>query len=360
MKQLSFKRIDFSILIPAVLLSGISLATLFSIDGALFRQQLAFLVVSLVCFFLVLNIDYRVFRLYSKFIYVGIIIGLFLVLIFGLRVNASKSWFFLFGVHLQISEFVKPFFIVVIAQFLSSSKLPTLLKYLGAWGLFLPVFILIMNQPDLGTALMYIMTLVGMLLMFKFPLKYYFISALLVIAPAPLVFQFLRDYQKERILTLFDLTADPFGSSYNAIQSLISIGSGGFFGKGLGQGTQSVLRFLPERHTDFIFASISENLGFMGGAVVICLFCFLLYRIYASSRYIQDEYSYLIVMGAFFLFLSQMVVNIGMNMGLMPIIGVTLPLMSYGGSSLITSFIMLGMVSAISYEYRKKHIFHIG
>jgi rod shape determining protein RodA len=161
------------------------------------------------------------------------------------------------------------------------------------------------------------------------------------------------------LVTLFNLTADPFGSSYNAIQSLISIGSGGFFGKGLGEGTQSVLRFLPERQTDFIFASISEGLGFLGGISILCLLCFLLYRIYKVSQNIDDKYPYLIVMGVFFLILVQTVTNIGMNMGMMPIIGVTLPMVSYGGSSLVTNFILLGIVSSIGYEYKRRKAIEI-
>jgi rod shape determining protein RodA len=196
--------------------------------------------------------------------------------------------------------------------------------------------------------------------MYSFPFYYYIISLFVLIAPAPLILQMLKPYQKERLVTLFNITADPFGSSYNAIQALISIGSGGFFGKGLGEGTQSVLRFLPERQTDFIFASISEGLGFIGGMSIICLLCFLLYRIYKVSQNTNDTYPYLITMGVFFLILVQTVTNIGMNMGMMPIIGVTLPMVSYGGSSLITNFILLGIVSSIGYEYKKRRTFEIG
>ena len=206
---------------------------------------------------------------------------------------------------------------------------------------------------------MYIVTLAGMLLMYSFPVYYYLISLFIILAPTPIIIQILRPYQKERLVTLFNLTSDPFGSSYNAIQALISIGSGGLFGKGLGEGTQSVLRFLPERQTDFIFASISEGLGFLGGFAVICLLCFLLYRIYIVSKNIGDKYPYLIIMGIFFLTLIQTVTNIGMNMGMMPIIGVTLPMVSYGGSSLITNFILLGIVSSIGYEYKKRKMVEI-
>ncbi len=359
MDRFSIHRIDFSLLIPALLLVAISLATLFSIDITFFRQQLTFLFVGLFFYFLFLNVDYKFFALYTKYIYATIIIGFLIVLIFGTVVNGSKSWLVIFGIHFQVEELLKPFYIIVIAHFLATSKLSNIFKYLASVAITVPIIFLILRQPDTGTALMYIVTFAGMLLMYSFPIYYYFISMFLVLAPMPIIIQVLKPYQKERLITLFNLTSDPSGSSYNAIQALISIGSGGFFGKGLGEGTQSVLRFLPERQTDFIFASISEGLGFLGGISIICLLCFLLYRIYKVSQNISDRYPYLIVMGVFFLILVQTVTNIGMNMGMMPIIGITLPMVSYGGSSLITNFILLGIVSSIGYEYKRKQAIEI-
>ncbi len=353
MNRFSIHRVDFSLLIPAVLLVAISLSALFSIDILYFRQQSFFLVAGIFLYFLFLNIDYKFFALYPKYIYAFIIAGFLLVLTFGTVVNGSKSWLDIFGVRIQIEELLKPFFIIVIAHFLAFSKFPLILKYPLAILLTVPIFFLIMRQPDTGTALMYLASFAGMLLMYGFPIYYYVLSLVAAILPMPVIFSMLKPYQKERLTTLFNLTADPSGSSYNAIQSLISIGSGGFFGKGLGEGTQSVLRFLPERQTDFIFASISEGLGFLGGASIICLLFYLLFRIYRIASRLSDPYAYLIVIGVFFLLLTQTVTNVGMNMGIMPIIGVTLPLVSYGGSSLITSFILLGIVSSIGYENKK-------
>lgn len=359
MNRFSIHRVDFSLLIPSILLVSFSLATLLSIDASLFRQQLTFLIIGIFFYFLFLNIDYKFFTLYPKAIYLLIIVGFLIVLTFGTVVNGSKSWLVFFGIHLQIEEFLKLFFIVVIANFLSFSNFSTVQKYLGAIAITIPILFLILRQPDTGTALMYIVTFGGMLLMYSFPFYLYLITLLFLIAPMPIIISVLKPYQKERLTTLINLTADPFGSSYNAIQALISIGSGGLFGKGLGEGTQSVLRFLPERQTDFIFASISEGLGFFGGISIICLLCFLLYRIYRVSRSVDDTYPYLIVMGVFFLLLVQTVTNIGMNMGMMPIIGVTLPFVSYGGSSLVTNFMLLGLVSSIGYEYKKRHAIEI-
>lgn len=359
MNRFSVHRIDFSLLTPALFLVFISLTTLFSIDISLFRQQIAFLFVGIIFYFLFLNIDYRFFEPYAKHLYALMLTGFFIVLLFGTVVNGSKSWLVFLGLHVQPEELIKPFFIVFVAYFLSHTKLPNLSKYIVVIGVVIPIIFLILRQPDTGTALVYIATFCGMLLMYGFPFYFYVISFFTVFFPAPVILQFLRPYQKERLITLFNLTSDPFGSSYNAIQALISIGSGGFFGKGLGEGTQSVLRFLPERHTDFIFASISEDLGFIGGISVICFLIFILYRIYKVSTKIHDAYPYLIVIGSFFVLLVQVVINIGMNMGMMPIIGITLPLVSYGGSSLVTSFIILGIVSSIGYEYKKKQTLEI-
>lgn len=348
------------LLVPAILLVAFSLSVLFSIDVVFFRQQLLYLFIGIFFYFLFLNIDYRFFALYPKYIYAFIIIGFIVVLTFGTVVNGSKSWLVIFGIHIQVEEFLKPFFIIIIAHFLAFTKFSNFSKYFLAIGIMLPVLFLILRQPDTGTALMYIASFTGMLLMYGFPLKYYVFSAISLLAPLPVVLQFLKPYQKERLVTLFNLTADPTGSSYNAIQALISIGSGGFFGKGLGEGTQSVLRFLPERQTDFIFASIGEGLGFLGGVSIIGLMFFLLYRIYKISQRLDDTYAYLIVIGIFFLLLAQSLTNIGMNLGMMPIIGVTLPFVSYGGSSLVTTFILLGIVSSIGYENKKHQTIEIG
>lgn len=351
----SLDRIDFTLLIPAMLLVFISLATLFSIEKSFFFQQSIFLLISFIFYFLFLNIDYRVFSRYSKAVYICSLLLLIGVLLFGDKVNGAKAWFNFGGIHLQPSEIIKPFFIILIAGFLSESKVKQFSKYLLSFVIFLPVFLLIYKQPDLGMGAMYASALVGMLLMSAFPIRYYLVTILLGVLPIPLLYKFLANYQRERLMTFFNTTQDPTGSSYNVIQALISIGSGGIFGKGLGEGTQSVLRFLPERQTDFIFASISEGLGFLGGITVICLLCFFLYRLYVSSLKIDSGFPYLIVMGFFFLFMSQIVVNIGMNMGLLPVIGITLPFVSYGGSSLLTSFIILGTISSITYEYRRNN-----
>jgi rod shape determining protein RodA len=193
-----------------------------------------------------------------------------------------------------------------------------------------------------------------MLMSYGFPIKYFAGIGIVLAALFPVVFNFLHDYQKARLLTFINPTADPFGSSYNAVQSLISIGSGGLSGKGIGEGTQSILKFLPERHTDFIFATISESLGFAGALFLILLYAFLLWKLYKLSLNIRDEFSRLMVLGFFYVFLTHIFLNIGMNLGIVPIVGITLPFVSYGGSSLLTFFMILGIISAASHDFKKR------
>jgi len=271
----------------------------------------------------------------------------------GIEARGAVRWIDLFGIRVQFSEIIKPFFIIFLAQYLTTNESRSLSKFLKALALMAPFFFLILRQPDLGNAMIYFFTTILMLLVFGFPFFYFIGLAFVLILPFPVFFTFLHDYQKERILTFIDPTRDPFGSSYNVIQSLISIGSGGWFGKGFGEATQSILKFLPERHTDFIFASISESIGFVGAIFLMGLFIFLLTRIYKISRNAHEVFPNLVLMGFYFLFMTHIFLNIGMNIGIVPIVGVTLPFVSYGGSSLLTSFIMLGIISSIKFDYKK-------
>lgn len=354
-----FRQVDLLLLVPALVLVVISLSTLLSINPVFFRQQGVALIIAIVGFFIFSKVDLGILSFSSKFIYVLIIILLILILIFGIEVNNARSWFDIFGTRVQISEIAKPFFLVVLTTYLAQNIKKNIFRFLGFFGLVFPVFYLIARQPDLGTGIVFVATSILLFILAGFPKRYLFFTAIFTIIILPVLFFILRDYQKQRILTFFDITSDPTGASYNAIQSLISIGSGGLFGKGFGQGTQSLLRFLPEQHNDFIFATISEDLGFVGSFVVLCLFSFLLYRIYKVAVFSKSRFEYFLCMGIFGIFFSQILFNVGMNLGLMPIIGVTLPFVSHGGSSLLSSFIALGMVSNIAYENKKKQSMEI-
>ncbi len=353
MHNFSINRLNFSLLAPAILVVAIGLASFYSIDTQVFKQQLLFLVFSLFVYVFFLNVDYRIFAFFNKYMYFTMIAALLLLFVIGIEARGAVRWIDIFGVRLQFSEIIKPFFIIFIAQFLTRDNKKSFSKFVTALLLTLPIFLLTLKQPDLGNALIYLFTVGFMLFVYGFPWSYFLAVLVPVLVPLPILFNLLAPYQKDRLLTFVNPTRDPFGSSYNAVQSLISIGSGGFFGKGFGQATQSILKFLPERHTDFIFATISESLGFVGASFLIVLYGFLLVRIYKIAQDVSDEFTRMVLFGFYFLLLTHIFLNIGMNVGIVPIVGITLPFASYGGSSLLTSFIMLGIISSIKFDHSR-------
>lgn len=354
MHKFSINRLDISLLAPAMFLVLISLSVFYSMDKIIFRQQLFLLILSLFFYIIFLNINYRFFVLYSNHIYLIILLILSLLLIMGIEARGAVRWIELFGIRFQFSEIVKPFFIMIFASFLSQTQDKSLMKFIKCLLLLVPIVILTVKQPDLGNAIIYFSVAFFMLFMYRFPVPYFLILILFLIIPIPFFFALLHEYQRLRILSFFNYSSDPFGSSYNAIQSLISIGSGGLTGKGLGQATQSVLRFLPERQTDFIFAAALESLGFIGSILIFLCFFFLLYKIYKISKVAKDEFCYLFICGFYFLLLIHTFFNIGMNIGILPIVGITLPFVSYGGSSLLSNFIILGILSSVNFDSKNR------
>lgn len=354
MHKFALNRINFTLLLPAVILVGIGLMTLHTIEPTLFGQQLITFIFSLVVYFLFLNIDYRIFGYTWKFVYIAMIVMLLVVFFLGIEAHGSVRWIDIFGLRLQVSEIIKPFFIISLASFLTNSKSKSFGTFLKSLLLLTPIFVLTLKQPDLGNAVIYLVTTLFMMLIYGFPISYFLGGGIVALIPLPLLFNLLQGYQKARILSFLDISSDPFGSSYNSIQALISIGSGGFWGKGFDSSTQSLLRFLPEHHTDFIFATITENLGFIGGMLILALFMFLMYRVYSVFIVVDDEFTRLMIAGFFFLLMTHIFFNIGMNVGILPVVGITLPFLSYGGSSLVTNFIMLGILSSAGFEYKKR------
>ncbi len=354
MLKFLLSRIDFTLLTPALLLVGLALATLYSIDIALFQNFLLFSGVSLVAFLVFTTIDFHIFDHYYKYLYIGMILLLAIVFVIGIEARGAVRWIEIGSFRLQLSEVIKPFFIIFIASLLSRTESRSILKLLFILVVVFPIFFLTLKQPDLGNAIIFLLASSGMIFVYGFPLLYFVALGIISIIPLPFLYNFLHDYQKQRIVSFLNYTHDPSGTSYNIIQALISIGSGGFLGKGFGESTQSVLRFLPERHTDFIFSTITESLGFVGGMVIIGIYTFLMYRIYVIAKNTESDYLRLIAVGFFFLFLIHTFFNIGMNVGIVPIVGITLPFLSYGGSSLLTNFIILGMASSISKDIKEK------
>jgi rod shape determining protein RodA len=351
--------IDWFLILPVGILVAISLVTLFSINVSFFKSQLVFLLFSVFAFIFFSQANYKILKIYSKPIYILSLILLGLVFFLGIESRGAARWYDLFGLRIQFSEILKPFLAVSFASFIINKKNYNFRSLINIFVLLSPIAFLIFLQPDLGSALIYFGVVLATTVFLGFSFKYFFGLALPVLAVLPIFWRFLHDYQRQRVLTFFDIGKDPLGTSYNVIQSVIAVGSGMIMGKGLGQGTQSGLRFLPERHTDFIFATISEQLGFVGTVIILLCFVFLLYKIYSIYLNSNDEFCKIFSVIIFFAFLIQIFVNVGMNIGIVPIVGVTLPFVSYGGSSLLSNFIFLGFLSSINKSTKSKDVLEI-
>lgn len=350
--------VDFGLLAPVLILVVFSLITLFSINTALFQNQLFFLIISLFFYLFFSNINFKLLRNYALPIYIGSLIILTIVLFIGTESRGATRWVEIFGFQIQFSEILKPFLIVAFASFVSNQQMSLKTLLLTILLLF-PICFLIYKQPDLGNALIYAIVVIFLLLTSGFSLRWFILGFIGFVALSPFVWQFLHGYQKQRVLTFLYPSLDPLGKSYNAIQSVIAVGSGMFFGKGIGQGTQSGLRFLPERHTDFIFATFAEEFGFLGSFILILTFIWLLYRIFLIFEDTNDKFSKIFAAGGFFLILTQSFINIGMNIEILPIVGVTLPFVSSGGSSILSNFILLGFLSSINKDAKKRNTLEI-
>lgn len=343
---------DWGLIIPTLVLVSFSLVTLSSISTEFFRSQIINVIVGVFVFFFFLNVNLRALQGYSLHIYVTSIIVFLVVLVIGVESRGAVRWIDIFGIRIQFSEIFKPFLAVSFASYLgnrgiSAKTLLTSLLFI------LPICFLIFAQPDLGNAIIYGLVSFSLLFVAGFSLLWFIAGLLIVSAISPILWFFLRNYQKQRIVSFVNPGSDPLGSSYNAIQSVIAVGSGMIFGKGYGQGTQSLLQFLPERHTDFIFATLSEEFGFIGSVIVITSFVFLFYRVYILFVESENLQYKLFCACAFFLLLFQFFFNTGMNMGILPIVGVTLPFVSYGGSSIVSGAVFLGLLSSISRELKR-------
>lgn len=356
-----FKDFDFLLVIPSLLVLSIGLIILSSIDFELFKAQLVFSILGLGVFLFFSSINIRALQNLGSIFYFSSLLLLLSLFLFGVDVRGARRWVELFGFRMQFSEPIKPFLILSFSSLLTKwQEKITLLPVLLATVLFLPVLFFLFRQPDLGSALIYGVTFIGMLLSAGMSSKYFIGGVALLTLLLPGIFKILASYQQNRIVTFFNPKHDPQGLGYNAIQSAIAVGSGLLFGRGLGRGVQSQLQFLPERHTDFIFASFSEEFGFVGSLLVLMLYFILLLRILQIARNQEEPFASYACFGIFILLLSQVFINIGMNMGLVPITGVTLPLLSYGGSSLISTMIMLGIVAGVKRQTsQKSHVLEI-
>ncbi len=351
--------IDWFLMIPVAILAIISLIALFSLNLDFFKSQFIFLIVSICAFIFFSQANHKILDTYSKPIYIISLVLLVLVFFLGIEARGSVRWVEFFGFRAQFSEVLKPFLAISFAGYLSQRKNYNFRSLIDIFLLLSPIAFLIFLQPDLGNTLIYIGVVVAVTIYLGFSVKYFVVLLLPFLAGFPVIWRLLHEYQRQRVLTFLDPGKDPLGTSYNVIQSMIAVGSGMIIGKGLGQGTQSSLKFLPERHTDFIFATISEQLGFIGAIIILVCFAVILYKIYLIFLNSDDKFCKFFAAIAFFTFLIQIFINMGMNIGIIPIVGVTLPFVSYGGSSLLSNFIFLGLLSSINRGSRENDILEI-
>ncbi|MBU1118433.1 rod shape-determining protein RodA [Patescibacteria group bacterium] len=321
-----------------------------------FIKQLVAFGIGVILIFVLAIVDYNTFKNYAYVLYAFLIILLIAVLFLGQEVRGTRGWFDLGIFQFQPSELGKVILLIILSRYFASvSGRVSRFQFVLVSGLITAIpFTLVMFQPDLGSALVYIAIWIGLLLFSGIKKIYAFF--LFVSGAALTVFAwlfFLKDYQKQRIISFLNPASDPLGAGYNIIQSKIAVGSGGFFGQGLGHGTQSQLRFLPERHTDFIFAVLTEELGFLGGIIMLLVFFVIFWRIISIGRHSRDEFGIMLVIGAVVMFVFQIFVNIGMNLGIMPITGIPLVLVSYGGSALVMTLIVIGIIQSIKVRGRK-------
>lgn len=347
MKRL-FANFDWGIFISLIVLLIFGLMIIRSVVPEFFLPQLVYAFLGLIVFFLFTQLDYRIFLKLGGIFYFISIIGLVLTFVFGAVARGSIRWIQIGGFTLQPSELVKPFLILSFASFFVSRPITNLQSLISNLCLLILPALLIFGQPDLGSSLVVVFFWLGIAFAVGVPWRLAGVFGLLTAIFLPIGWFFLQFYQKARILTFLNPFSDPLGAGYNVIQSMIAVGSGQIFGRGLGRGTQSHLRFLPERHTDFIFASLSEELGFLGALFLILTYAFLFWRILKIAGKTKEKFGFLVCLGVFGMLFVQVFINVGMNLGLVPIAGITLPLISYGGSSLVATMISLGIVENIA------------
>ncbi|MEK7539918.1 MAG: FtsW/RodA/SpoVE family cell cycle protein [Patescibacteria group bacterium] len=353
--------IDPWIVIPTLLLFTTSIVVLFSIDhatggGDRAAKQVIFAAIGLALFAGLSFIRTATFEAFGPWVFVLAVLLLLAVLLFGQTINGTTGWFVLGPISFQPVELVKICFIWTLSWYLSRldgqtfSWKPILLSF----ALLVGLVGLVLLQPDFGSSMMLVAIWLGMIVLVHRTKWHLGIVALGIVVTVVVGWFLLADYQQNRLLTFMNPDLDPLGSGYNVQQSIIATGSGGWFGRGLGLGPQSQLHFLPEQSTDFIFSVIGEELGFLGGGTVLVVYLVLLWRLNLVSRLASGSFGSLMAHGVLIYFLGQVCINVGMNLGLAPVTGLPLPLVSAGGSSIIASCIGLGLVQSAAKTARPR------
>ena len=342
--------INYPLLGLIITLFFVGLAALYSISNGDFNswplKHSQRFILGLIIFFLVIFFDLRLIFGYAYVIFFLSIISLVIIPFFGIESNGATRWINIAGISLQPSEFVKYTLILALAKYFhsinnDSSFIKTLIIPLIIT--IVPV-LLVITQPDLGTALIILLGGISLFWISGLNYKYFIVGVFSILCSLPVLWQYLKDYQKDRVLTFFNPERDPLGNGYHIMQSKIALGSGGIFGKGYMEGTQSHLNFLPEMQTDFIFTMLGEEFGFIGTLLLLLLYIALIMisiRLALKSRSLFSKYLSLGVCNVFFIYVF---VNIGMVTGLLPVVGVPLPFISYGGSSMLAVMFGFGLL----------------
>lgn len=357
-----FFKLDWILLVSVFFLLIIGLLIIYSVsfDGATLNpgnleRQITAIIIGLSAMFFLAFFDYRKLDSNSTKLYFLMLVLLSIVIIFGRTVRGHTGWLGFSSFSIQPVELAKVIIIIFLASFLSKKRtqLSIVVRIIASVVLvFIPVF-LILKQPDLGSTAIILASWAALLFtsgISKKNLAILFIIGAVLVSPS---WFFMKNYQKARITNFFEPYRDPSGSGYNVIQSTIAVGSGRLFGTGLGHGSQSQLNFLPEKHTDFIFSVIAEELGFFGALAIFVLFGIIFWRLKETATAARDNFGYLFVVGAMAMIFFQVLVNVGMNIGVMPVAGVPLPLLSYGGTSMVVTLATLGIAQNVYLRRRK-------
>jgi len=348
----NLRSIDFQLVSLVVLIFLISLLTLQSLDfgnkNLVLKHTIRF-AFSFFVFLIAMSINIKTWYKSSYLFYAFIIILLVCVDLFGLTGKGAKRWIDVGLFNLQPSELMKIAVIMALAryyQYIKTDEADHITKLIVPIAIIIIPFVMVIKQPDLGTALFILLVSISILWLAGLNIKVFTFGTIAILLLAPLSISFLKPYQKQRIMTFLNPESDPTGSGYHIIQSKIAIGSGGFFGQGYMEGSQSKLSYLPEPHTDFIFTAFSEQFGFFGSLILILLFILLIIKIDNISKASRSTFGRLLCFGISFNIFIYVAINIGMVTGLLPVVGVPIPIMSYGGTAMLTTMFSLGLVAS--------------
>ena len=354
------KKLDFVLLFSIIILSAISLVVMYSTDGGEILYHTKSHFIKLVTFFLLMLVisffNIKIWHLFSYVFYVLIIFLLIWVAFYGIKVSGSQRWMNLYFIVLQPSELMKIAIILCLAKYYHRLKIDSVNSFTSiiiVLTIILIPVMLVVSQPDLGTSILIALSGLIILWLGGVRIKYFFYSFFTFLITLPFIISFLKPYQKLRILTFLDPDRDPLGAGYQIIQSKIAIGSGGLEGKGFLKGTQSYLDFLPEKHTDFIFTLFSEEFGFLGSIVLLIIYSIIIIRIIRIGTISRSNFAKLFCFGYAFAIFIYIVVNLSMVLGLVPIVGSPLPIMSYGGSSMLATMIGFGIVLSAKINHKQ-------